>query len=100
MKNNPESGEFCFLHICLFNNGKAIHFRTTLTPLRLLFLLLFNIGVRFWSVTKLQKKKKVPLYTGKFISLNAFLMYPKSYFLCPLYYVTHETVTCNKTRCP
>ena len=40
MKNNPESGEFCCLHICLFNNGKAIHFRTTLTPLRLLFLLL------------------------------------------------------------
>ena len=38
MKNNPESGEFCCLHICLFNNGKAIHFRTTLTPLRLLFL--------------------------------------------------------------
>ena len=26
MKNNPESGEFCCLHICLFNNGKAIHF--------------------------------------------------------------------------
>ena len=40
MKNNPESGECCCLHICLFNNGKAIHFRTTLTPLRLLFLLL------------------------------------------------------------
>ena len=38
MKNNPESGEFCCLHICLFN-GNAIHFRTTLTPLRLLFLL-------------------------------------------------------------
>ena len=39
MKNNPESGEFCFvfLHICLFNNGKAIHLRTTLRPLRLLF---------------------------------------------------------------
>ena len=32
MKNNPESGEFCCLHICLFNNGKSIHFRTTLTP--------------------------------------------------------------------
>ena len=40
MKNNSESGEFCCLHICLFNTGKAIHFRTTLTPLRLLFLLL------------------------------------------------------------
>ena len=39
MKNNPESGEFCCLHICLFDNGKAIHFWTTLTPLRLLFLL-------------------------------------------------------------
>ena len=39
MKNNPESGEFCCLHNCLFNNGKSIHFRTTLTPLRLLFLL-------------------------------------------------------------
>ena len=39
MKNSPESGEFCCLHIYLFNNGKAIHFRTTLTPLRLLFLL-------------------------------------------------------------
>ena len=39
MKNSPESGEFCCLHICLFKNGKAIHFRTTLTPLRLLFLL-------------------------------------------------------------
>ena len=22
MKNNPESGEFCCLHICLFYNGK------------------------------------------------------------------------------
>ena len=43
MKNNPESGEFCCLHICLFNNGKAIHFRTTLTPLRLLSLLLVSI---------------------------------------------------------
>ena len=41
MKNNPESGEFCCIHICLFNNGKAIHFWTNLTPLRLLFLLLF-----------------------------------------------------------
>ena len=40
VKNNHESGDFCCLHICLFNNGKAIHFRTTLTPLRLLFLLL------------------------------------------------------------
>ena len=39
MKNNPESDEFCYLHICLFNSGKAIHFRTTLTPLCLLFLL-------------------------------------------------------------
>ena len=38
MKNNPEPGEFCCLHICLFNNEKAI-LRTTLTPLRLLFLL-------------------------------------------------------------
>ena len=37
-------------------------------------------------------KKIVPLYTSNFISLNAFLMYPKSYFLCPLYYVSHETV--------
>ena len=27
MKNNPESDEFCCLHICLFNNnGKAIQF--------------------------------------------------------------------------
>ena len=26
MKNNPESGEFCCLHICLFNNGKAYSF--------------------------------------------------------------------------
>ena len=40
MKNNPESDEFCCLQICLFNNGKAIHFRTTLRPLRLLFFLL------------------------------------------------------------
>ena len=26
MKNNPESGEFCCLHICLFNNGKSNSF--------------------------------------------------------------------------
>ena len=24
IKKNPESGEFCCLHICLFSNGKAI----------------------------------------------------------------------------
>ena len=45
MKNNPESGEFCCLHICLFNNGKAIHFRTTLTPMRLLFLLFITLTI-------------------------------------------------------
>ena len=26
MKNNPESGEFCCLHICLLNDGKSISF--------------------------------------------------------------------------
>ena len=27
-------------------------------------------------------------------------MYPKSYFLCPLYYVTHEKLNLNKTCFP
>ena len=32
------------------------------------------------------------MYTSKFIILNALLMYPESYFLCILYYVTHRPV--------
>ena len=56
MKNNPESAEFYCLHICLFNNGKAIHFRTTLTPLRLLFLLSYIEGLQEKIV-----KRQLPL---------------------------------------
>ena len=37
-------------------------------------------------------EKVVPFHTGKFIRLNVLLMYPESYFMCLLYYVTHGRV--------
>ena len=47
----------------------------------------------------------VPFYTGKFTSLNTFLMHPKSYFLCPLYFVHFiilhmKQLNSNKRRFP
>ena len=63
MKNNPESGEFCCLHICLFNNGKAINFRTTLTPLRLLFLLFGKVPYRVIGLCKFSSI--TPLYESQ-----------------------------------
>ena len=46
MTNNPESGEFSCLHICLFNNGKAIHFRYDLDAPASSFSLLFYVVVQ------------------------------------------------------
>ena len=51
-------------------------------------------GTSIWLTILFGKEtwKIVPLYTGKFISLNVLVKYPKAYFLCLLYYVTHETL--------
>ena len=55
IKDNPESAEFCCLHICLFNNEKAIHFRTTLTPLFLFFRLFI-----YFICMKLNRREAKP----------------------------------------
>ena len=71
MKNNPESGEFCCQHIILFNNGKAIHFRMTLTPLHLLFLLLSMSQFRHISRLSFSQSINASMYcTPLFTNLN------------------------------
>ena len=56
-----KSDEFCCLdlRICLLNNAEAIHFRATLTPLRLLFLLIILLiwfSLALLNVTKIKCK--------------------------------------------
>ena len=72
MKNNAESDEFCCLHICLFNNGKAIHFRTTLTPLRLLFLLLSNNLENILGKGEIAHQKQLFSYISHFRVVNTW----------------------------
>ena len=57
------------------------------------------LGVRFSSAKKLEKI--VPLYTGKFISLNICLMYRKSYIFFVHLIMSHmKQLNRNKTRFP
>ena len=69
MKNNPELSEFCCLHICLFNNGKANSFSDDLdTPASSFSLVLFYFDV---TLTYLQLWLTRSLHWVKFRKLTS-----------------------------